>query len=130
MKPNLVFHKASEFDANVKATAHRSGKLGFSENAIKKLNLDENRFLQIATNGDDENDHTLYVIVQNKESPDCFRVTKSGEYYYAATKPLFDKLGVDYRNLKVIYDIVDVDYEGERYYKFVRRDIKRKETKT
>lgn len=127
MKPNLVFHKASDFDPNVKATAHRSGKLGFSENAIRKLGLEKNRFLQIATNGDDETDQTLYVVIRSKESPDCFRVTKSGEYFYAATKPLFDKLGVDYRNLKVIYDIVDFDFDGEKMYKFVRRDIKRKD---
>ncbi|MHA8084924.1 hypothetical protein U8695_05005 [Aquirufa antheringensis] len=122
----LIFHNANELAAKTKATVHSSGKLGFSIETNKILELDQYKFMQIATNEDDENDLNLYAILHKDEIEGAFRLIKAGSYYNLNTKGLFDKLNVDYQNSTVIYDIVKSDYEGRQILKLLRRDIKKK----
>lgn len=126
MISNVQFFKASELDGNVKATVHRSGKLGFNANAQKKLKLDENRYLKIGITEDMENVTILYVLPHKEEDVDSFTVAKSGDYFYANTKPLFDALNMDYDRKKIIFDIVEAQAEGQKYFKFKKREIERK----
>ena len=39
---------------------------------------------------------------------------------------MLDTLGVDYKNTKIIYDLVKGEYEGEQIVKMLRREIKKK----
>jgi hypothetical protein len=124
---DLAFFDASELDTNVKATVHLNGRLGFNKNAEKKLSLPESKFVRIARKPDYDIDKTLYLVPTREGTKDAFPVLKSGEYYYAATKSLFDFLGEDYENVKIIYDITEVQStNGTKIFKLKRRDIERK----
>jgi hypothetical protein len=122
----LTFVNASNFNQNLKCTIHKSGKLGFSEAAISKLDFSNNRYVKIATNDDDENDKNLYLQVQQTSDEYCFAANKAGRYYYINTKTFFDNIGVDYRNQTVIFDIVEIEFEGQKLFKLIRREKRRK----
>ncbi len=109
-----------------KATIHLSGKLGFSSGATKKLGISERRFIKVGINKEEKNDANLYVMVLDAVDEETIIISKAGNYYYANTKLLFDDMGIDYRSIKVIYDIVEIEYEGREMYKFIRRDKDRK----
>ena len=122
----LKFIKAQEIDRNVKCAIHKTGKLGFSSSAIEKLNLTTEKGVMIAVNDDDEQDENLYLLINDDLNDDTFRISKAGEYYYINTKALFDSLGVDYRNKRIIYDIVDFENDGTKMYKLIKRELKQK----
>jgi len=125
MKINFI--KASDLERNIKCTIHKSGKLGFTEAAIKKLNLETNRFIKIGTNYEDKTDTSLYMAIQAEVDEYSFKANKAGNYYYINTKALFDNLEVDYRKHSIIYDIVDHrDEEGNNLFKLIRREKERK----
>ena len=55
----LKFYNSSELGAKMKATVHSSGKLGFSIEANRILNLKEIKSIHIATNEEDTADLNL-----------------------------------------------------------------------
>jgi hypothetical protein len=126
----LSFIKPNTLEKNCKATIHKSGKLGFTDNAIKKLKLDSAKGVMIAQNESDPTDTSFYLQVLTEEHPDAFKVSKAGAYYYINTKALFDKLKLDYLNKTYAYDIKDFDYEGQKMYKLVKREDKKDDTGT
>ncbi|MCH8032482.1 MAG: hypothetical protein IH950_01830 [Bacteroidetes bacterium] len=113
----------------LKATIHASGKLGFSIGAIKVLNINSNSFIQIAVNSEDETDQNLYAFITNKADENTLKINKAGDYYYVNTKALFDKLEIDFRKKKIMFDIVEIEYEGDRIFKLIRREKDRKKSK-
>src|SRR6056297_1585841 len=117
----LKFFNAEEIQGNAKCTIHKSGKLGFSMDAIELMNIDENKSISIAKGGDYEDSGNLYVKVNDVDLKGAFSVSKAGEYYYLNTKNLFNQLGLNYQKDKIIYDVVEVEIENETYYKLVRR---------
>ncbi len=123
----LRFIKISETERNVKATVHTSGKLGFSSDAIKTLGIELNKSIAFAQNEDDVNDNNLYAVMHEGVQEGALKISKAGEYYYVNTKSLFDAIGIDYRNTRIIYDIVKTEYEGQPILKLLRREIKKKE---
>ena len=122
----LLFIKAEETERNAKATVHTSGKLGFSKDAIEYLGINEGNTIQFAQNTEDVNDKNLYAKVYSSIQEGAFRINKAGEYFYVNTKNMLDTLGVDYKNTKIIYDLVKGEYEGEQIVKMLRREIKKK----
>lgn len=121
----LKFIKPQEIDRNIKATIHTSGKLGFSSEAAKKLDLINIKGIQIAIN-EEEEDANLYIKLESQITYESFGVVKAGDYYYVNTKAFFENYGIDYKSIKIIYDIVEFDYEGEKMYKFLKREVKKK----
>lgn len=106
----------------IKATVHKSGKLGFSSGAMKKLKLDENRYFRIATNAADPEDENIYLVEANEGEDDVFKANKAGKYYYIRIKHILDELDIDYKDDRVIYDIKREETEdGTTYYKLTRR---------
>ena len=122
----IEFFKASELDGNIKATIHANGKLGFNRNAEKKLNLVDAKSVKIGRTKDYEKDRTLFLVTTEEIDSDGFAVMKSGAYFYANTRSLFDLLGEDYENIKIIYDIVELDLDGRKIFKLKRRTLERK----
>ena len=123
----LKFIKAEETQRNGKATIHHSGKLGFSGDAISSLGLTDQKWISFAINEDNAEDRNLYAVVYDEKTEGAFRINKAGQYYYVGTRAMFDTLGVDYRNSKVIYDIVKSEYEGREIIKFLKRIVRKKE---
>lgn len=124
MKINFI--KAKDFERNVKCTVHKSGKLGFTESSIKKLNIEKNRYIKLGTNEEEKNSDDLYMTLQESDDEFCFKAVKAGRYYYINTKALFDMLNVDYKKNTVIYDIIEINDEGMLIYKLKRREKERK----
>lgn len=125
----LKFIHPEELERNLKATIHKTGKLGFTVEAAKKLALSVEKGMLIAVNEEDATDKNLYVIVKAAKTPDGFRISKAGGYYYVNTKDLFDNLKVDYTNGNIVYDIRDMEIDGQDGYIFKRRDISKTEDK-
>ncbi|PAW95318.1 hypothetical protein CKK33_18145 [Mucilaginibacter sp. MD40] len=119
----LKVQKATEFEKNVKATVQSTGRLGFSDGAKKKMKIETGKYLVIATNEEDSTDENLYAWLEDTADGGGFRINKGGEYYNANTKPLFDGLGIDYKDQEnlIIYDIIDFNYEGNSIFKFIKR---------
>lgn len=117
----LKFIEPQSLEKNVKATVHKTGKLGFTVEAAKKLKLSNEKSMAIAINEDDPNDLNLYTIVYPTKEKGAFNVAKAGDYYYVNTKPLFDSLKVDYVNDYVAYEIMEDEIDGQNIYVFKRR---------
>lgn len=123
----LKFIKPDDVEKNVKCSIHKSGKLGFSSGAIKKLDISINKSISIAINEDEDSDKDLYAVVNEDVNKGAFKFSKAGDYFYVNTKSLFDSLGIDYRNKKIIYDIIDFEYKEIKMYKLIKRTIEPKD---
>ncbi len=121
----LKFHIPKDSQGAIKCTIHKSGKLGFSKEAINEMKIDSNKSVRIATNESDENDNNLYLVVEEGKKEDAFRIIKAGDYFYLNTKRLFDELEIDYEKNKIIYDVIDTEIEGMKVYKLKRREKSR-----
>lgn len=108
-------------DRNLRATAHKNGKLGFSIAAARKMRLAVGYSAAVAINEDDPTDNHLYVIVYPGLKDDNFKISKAGDYYYLNAKPLFDQLNIDYKNESVVYDISEDIVNRVNVFKFSRR---------
>jgi len=122
----LKFFNVEELDRNIKCSIHSNGKLGFSESASKKLDLDTSKSIALGINEEDNEEGNLYAVVFNHINTQAFKVSRAGEYYYLNTKPLFDKLGIKYREKRIIYDIIDFEHDGEKMYKLIKRELPKK----
>ena len=117
---------AKEFEKNFKCSVHKNGKLGFSETAIKKLEIDKGCGLIFGLNEEEENDNNLYMKIIREQIEDAFKINKAGLYYYANTKSLFDSLGLDYKNKTIIYDMYEINNSGEKLYKLIKREVEKR----
>lgn len=111
----------SALDKHVKATIHKTGKLGFSNGAAKKLQLADNKSICVGTSLENPNDRCLYLIVHENKTEEGFKIAKSGMYYYLNTKFLFDSIGIDYKKEIVTYDITQETTEFEKVFKLKPR---------
>ncbi|HQQ02408.1 MAG TPA: hypothetical protein PLH30_05400 [Bacteroidales bacterium] len=124
----LIFVNADELDRNVKCSVHKTGKLGFNENAIRKLELDSSKSIKIAYMQEDSDLENIYIEVVSGLAEGAFKIIKAGDYYYLNTKPFFDKLGIDYKNGNIRYEIIDFEHEGIKMYKLTKILIKKRKS--
>lgn len=120
----LVIYK-NEGATKLKATVHKTGKLGFTDVTAKHLGLTNDAKVQFATDSEDE--HNFYLINKPNSGDDLFEVKGAGGYFYVNIKNLLDKRGVDYANQTVIYDMErDSNYPDMEIYKLKERILPRK----
>ncbi|MBS1501169.1 MAG: hypothetical protein JST32_03855 [Bacteroidetes bacterium] len=120
----IKFFNPNELDRNLKATVHKSGKMGFTIEAANKMGLSIQKGMLIGYNEDDNTDKNLYIVIDKDKQESSFQILKAGAYYYVNTKPLFDTLKVDYVNKTISFDIMEEDIEGLKVFFF---KIKEKE---
>jgi len=121
----IKFITPSSVPGKIKCTVHLNGKLGFSQAAVKKLDISEANYIKIGINDEDRNDSGLYIAILKRKDEDAFKVNKAGNYYYLNTMYLFDELKIDYRKKKIIYDIQEIEHEGMKMYKLDKRELNR-----
>jgi hypothetical protein len=126
----ITILSARKFATTLKATIHKSGRLGFPSDTATALDLNAEKFAKFAQ--DDENG-SLYLIIIDKGNEDAFPVRENGGYYFIATKVMFDTLGFNYENGDIIFDLIrrpslDDDLQGQVYF-MKQRPIKNKEKK-
>lgn len=118
---------AKKFQTKLKATVHKSGKLGFADAAAKELGFASNAEPYVKFAVDEENPSILYLINVKEGDEDSFRVNKAGNYYYVNTRLMFDSLQIDYINETVIYDMIKVEGIENDVYRMNKRTTKRAE---
>ena len=121
---------AKRFATKLKATIQRTGRLGFTEETARYMNLADGKFAKFAQ--DNENG-TLYLIIIDKRNEDSFDIRSSSGYYFVPAKMMFDSLGVDYEKNVVMFDLVrkptlDETLEGQVFL-MKSRTAKRKDKK-
>ncbi|MGD8779749.1 MAG: hypothetical protein PVH88_12400 [Ignavibacteria bacterium] len=122
----LNFWKPTLSSSKIKATVHQNGNIGFSNGATQKLQIDETKYLKIGINEEDPKDNNLYVLITDENDENGLKVNKAGNYYYLNTKSFFNEHKVDYKKKKIVYDIAELNIDGQMIYKFVKREIERK----
>ena len=108
---------AKQFTAKLKATIQSTGKLGFTGETAKCLNLETEKHAKFAK---DDKTGVLYLILMNRPNEDAFPIKSTSGYYYAATSRMFDMLGFDYKSTTIMFDLIrqnslDLDLNGEVY---------------
>lgn len=124
----INFFNAEELEQKLKCTVHKSGKLGFSDGATKRMKLGDNTRVKIGYDeADGEKGSVLYMQIDNSGSPQGFKVNKAGAYYYLNTKALFDRIGIKYsdKGVTIIYDITELDGDNAGVYKLIKREAGR-----
>lgn len=123
---DINFWKPISSAGIVKATIHKSGKLGFSQAAKDKLGINQNSYLMIGTNKDNKKDNAIYLRIVKENNEMTLKANKAGQYFYLNTKDFFNEIGVDYQRKTVIYDIIDLSVGNEKLYKLIPREKERK----
>lgn len=124
----ITFFNPDELDKNLKVTIHKTGKMGFTMDAAKKLSLAEMKSANIGTNTEDPEDKCLYLVIYKDINEGRFRISKAGSYYYINTKILFDNLKLDYSKGNVSYDMTEEREDDEIMYRLKKREPKSKVT--
>lgn len=118
---DIEFFDSAGSNGVVKATVHKTGKLGFNSGATKYMKLDQAEFFNIGFNRADESDESLYLVPVESQSEKTYRLVKAGQYYYLHIKNILRERRIDYKNETVIYDIEEIEQNGRRFYKLARR---------
>ena len=121
---------AKQFARKLKVTIQSSGRLGFTDETAKALDLPSGKYAKFAQDNEKE---ILFLIINNEMDEDAFPIKESSGYYYVPAKMLFDMLGFDYENKTIMFDLVrqqtlDDDLNGQVYL-MKRRVNKRKDKK-
>lgn len=123
----LKFIKAQEIDKSIKATIQATGKLGLSSQGAVKMDLEKFKTAMIAINEEDTNDGNLYVKLETESNDNGFKIVKAGDYFSInTTKAFFDDIHINYTDKRIIFDIMEFEYEGEKMYKFLKREKEKK----
>jgi hypothetical protein len=121
----IKFFNAESLDKNLKATIHKSGKMGFTIESARKMNLSPEKSLSIGINEEDEEDKNLYIVVNPSRQKDAFTILKAGSYYYVNTKPLFDNLKFDYVRNNISFDLSEDKIEDMKIFVFKTKEKER-----
>ena len=121
---------AKQFATKMKVTIQSSGRLGFTDETAKALNLASGKHAKFAQ--DDERG-ALYLIIIDIPNEDAFPIKVSSGYYYVPSKQLFDLLGYNYENNNIMFDLVrqttlDEDLQGQVFF-MKQRTNRRKDKK-
>lgn len=125
-KMKITFFKSGDVPGVVKATIHFNGKLGFSSEAVKILDINEKKYIKLGANEEEKKYNILYMMVMLESDDETFKINKAGNYYYVNTKYLFDKMGFEYTKKKIIFDIKKIGEENSQLFQLNRREIDRK----
>ena len=126
----IKFYKADELLRPFRLTVHKSGKLGFTSEAAKELDLTSEKSISIGKNEDDPADDRLYMVVNNRVEPGAFKVAKAGPYYYLPIKVLLDNLSIPYASEMVAFSMEKFEEGGGTYYRLTRIGSKKRSGKT
>ena len=120
----LDFFDSSSKYGVIKATVHRTGKLGFSSGAAKFMKLDQIEYFNIGYNKADDEDNSLYFVPLENENDKAFKVVKAGDYYYVFIKNILKEKKIDYKVESIIYEIDEIEVSGKKIFKLYKRENK------
>ena len=116
---NLKMLDAERLQQTAKATIQSNGRLSLTVEAGRLMHLSYDKSIVIfaAENGD------LGAIVSHKGDRRAFELKKAGAYFYITFKTYLQEMGIDYKNRRIVYDIIATDekIDGQVLYRFSRR---------
>ena len=116
---NLKMLDAERLQQTAKATIQSNGRLSLTVEAGRLMHLSDDKSIVIfaAENGD------LGAIVSHKGDRRAFELKKAGAYFYITFKTYLQEMGLDYKNRRIVYDIIATDekIDGKVLYRFSRR---------
>lgn len=126
----IIVISAKQFATKLKVTIQASGRLGFTDETAKVLDLPSGKFAKFAQ---DDEKSLLYLIIIKAGDEDAFPIRESSGYFYVPAKQMFDMLGFDYENNTIMFDLIrqsslDDDLQGQVYL-MKQRVNKRKDKK-
>lgn len=121
---DLEFFDSVGSSGVLKATVHKTGKLGFNSGASKFMKLDTVKHFNIGFNKANADDKNLYLVPITEPNDKSFKLIKAGDYYYLYVKNILREMKIDYKNETVIYEIEQLEQNGNMYYKLERREKK------
>lgn len=116
----IVFEDPNKVGGSIKATIHKTGKLGFSAGAEDFMKIKDDSFFKVGFNNSSETDEKIYMVPSLTEES-AFKVSKAGMYFYINLKNVFDKRGIDYKNKSYIYDIKKENSEETEFFILTKR---------
>ncbi|MCR4032529.1 MULTISPECIES: hypothetical protein [Flavobacterium] len=116
----INFEDPNSANGVIKASIHKTGKLGFSSGAKSFMDINEETYFKIGFNDRDANDTNIYMV-PSIGNEGAFKVSKAGDYYYINLKHIFDKREIEYQNESNIYDIKKVSVENNYYFILSKR---------
>ncbi len=116
----IKFFKSHELEKPFRLSVHRSGKLGFTSEAAKALELTQEKSISIGQNEEDESDARLYMVVHETVEDGAFKVAKAGAYFYLPIKLLLDNLQIPYETESIAFKMEKVNDGGAIYYRLTR----------
>lgn len=125
---NLKFIEIDTNPIKPKATVHASGRLGFNNEAIQFMELNNKKNFKVAVADEDGTSVNNIYLIEQDNPTGAAKVAKAGDYYYLNVGNLFEDLNIDYKNFTVIYDIRKQLYENKDMYVLKMRKLKRKKT--
>lgn len=124
MDIEFEFFEPEEKYGPIKATVHKSGKLGFSQGAAKLIDFETNPLFKIGRKKTEPGDQSeIYMIPVQTEDEQTFKVLKAGGYYYLKVRRLLTQMGIDYRTEgeSVSFEIDEMKKDGKTYFKLLRK---------
>lgn len=118
----LKFFDSSSSYGTIKATIHKTGKLGFSTGANKYMKLKYFKNFKIARNESDMNDDSLYLLPLEIGDENSYKLSKAGNYYYINIKSILKEMNIDYQKESIIYDIEKMEYEDSHIFRLTKRE--------
>ena len=115
----IQFEDPNRNNGIIKASIHKTGKLGFSSGAQAFMGISEDCYFKVGFVGEGGNED-IYLVPAAKDEI-AFKVAKAGDYYYINLKHVFDKRSFDYKNETLIYDIKKQKSENIEYYVLNKR---------
>ena len=116
---NLKMLDAERLQQTAKATIQSNGRLSLTVEAGRLMHLSDDKSIVIfaAENAD------LGAIVSHKGDRRAFELKKAGAYFYITFKTYLQEMGIDYKNRRIVYDIIATDekIDGQVLYRFSRR---------
>jgi len=116
----------SKFVVSLKATIQSSGRLNFTSDTARIMQLNEQTYARFAR--DSDNPFVLYLVLMKEQDEFTFKVTKSGAYYYLPTKSFFESLGKNFDfhlSGSIMFDLLRVEKLDEllngEVYKMTKR---------
>lgn len=120
--------QTDNYKLKLRASIQSTGRLGFTEETIKSLELCEGKYVRFGKEG-----NMFYMSIHNSEVENSFPVIKYGKYFYISTKLMFDDQKIDYKSKTILFDLArytdgDTVMGGATYRMEMRiLDKKRKE---
>ena len=122
----IRFFTPENQERNLRATVHKTGKLGFTQEAAKKMGLSTDKVILIGENEEDQSDACLYLVVVAEKHENGFRINKNSGYFNINAKSLLDDLQINYTtDESVIFDITELKIGQDSVFKLKRRQIKK-----